>query len=178
MKKYLLVILYLFSIIMSTEDLGGETPEQNGTYLAERLDNQLQPKDSKSDISMTLISIKKNREKTSKMLSITKDDGNKMLLFFKSPKKDRGVGFLKIESDKNDKLFLFIPGLNKPRRISSNNQSDSFMNSDLSYEDMLSRDLDEFDYRLLVSIDTLFYILESLFCYFYSFFKNIYIYLW
>ena len=87
MKKYLLVILYLFSIIMSTEDLGGETPEQKGRYLAERLDNQLQPKDSKSDISMTLISIKKNREKTSKMLSITKDDGNKMLLFFKSPKK-------------------------------------------------------------------------------------------
>ena len=34
-----------------------------------------------------------------------KDDGNKMLLFFKKPKRDKGVGFLKIESGDDDKLF-------------------------------------------------------------------------
>jgi hypothetical protein len=43
------------------------------------------------------------------MVSITKDDGNKMLLFFKSPKRDKGVGFLKIEDSNKDKLSLFIP---------------------------------------------------------------------
>ena len=46
------------------------------------------------------------------MVSITKDDGNKMFIF-KSPKRDKGVGFLKIEDSNNDKLSLLIPKLKK-----------------------------------------------------------------
>jgi len=85
-----------------------------------------------------------------------------MLLFFKTPKRDKGVGFLKIENDDNDKLSLFIPKLKKVRRISSNNQSDSFMGSDLSFEDMLSRNLGDFNYNILESDDESMYILESI----------------
>ena len=133
----------------------------SGYDLAKMIDEKEQPKSSKSIISMELINIKKDRKKIKEMVSLSKDNGDKMLMFFKSPKRDKGVGFLKIETDEDDKISLFIPKLKKIRRISSSNQSDSFMGSDLSFEDMLSRNLDEFDYKIISdSEDT--YKLESI----------------
>lgn len=133
-----------------------------GYQLAKMIDEKNQPQSSKSEISMTLINLKKDRKKTKEMFSISKNDGDKMLLFFKTPKRDQGVGFLKIENENNDKLSLFIPKLKKIRRISSSNQSDSFMGSDLSFEDMLSRDLDDFNYNILESTEDSVYVLESI----------------
>lgn len=133
----------------------------SGYDLAKLMDEKKQPLSSKTEISMKLINLKKDRIKQKEMVSVTKDDGNKMLLFFKTPKRDKGVGFLKIEDSNNDKLSLFIPKLKKIRRISSSNQSDSFMGSDLSFEDMLSRDLDDYNYSIISESDTM-YVLQSI----------------
>ena len=154
MHKYFLISFFLIVNFIFSESI-------TGYQLAKIINDKNQPKSSKSEISMTLINLKKDRKKTKNMFSISKNDGDKMLLFFKTPKRDKGVGFLKIENEDNDKLSLFIPKLKKIRRISSSNQSDSFMGSDLSFEDMLSRDLDEFNYNILESDDTL-YVLESI----------------
>ena len=71
-----ILIIYLFSNIIFSQEL-------TGRELAEKINNKSEPKDSKSKISMVLINIKKNRERESEMISISKDDGDKMLLFFK-----------------------------------------------------------------------------------------------
>ena len=152
MYRYISIFLIINFII--SKDI-------TGYDLAKMIDEKSQPKSSQSEISMTLINIKKDRKKTKDMISISKDNGEKMLMFFKSPKRDKGVGFLKIETDGNDKISLFIPKLKKIRRISSSNQSDSFMGSDLSFEDMLSRNLDDFEYNIISNTDDL-YILESI----------------
>ena len=145
MKFNIFIFITMFNFLFSNNISGYE--------LAELLDQKKQPLSSKTEIVMTLINLKKDRSKLKEMVSITKDDGNKMLLFFKSPKRDKGVGFLKIEDSNKDKLSLFIPKLKKIRRISSSNQSDSFMGSDLSFEDMTSRDIDDYKYKI-VSEDT------------------------
>ena len=49
------------------------------------MDEKKQPLSSKTEISMKLINLKKDRIKQKEMVSVTKDDGNKMLLFFKTP---------------------------------------------------------------------------------------------
>ena len=152
MYRYIFIFL-IINLIISKDITGYD--------LAKMIDEKSQPKSSQSEISMTLINIKKDRKKTKDMISISKDNGEKMLMFFKSPKRDKGVGFLKIETDDNDKISLFIPKLKKIRRISSSNQSDSFMGSDLSFEDMLSRNLDDFEYNIISNTDDL-YILESI----------------
>ena len=155
MYKYFSFSFFLiFNLIFSESITGYE--------LAKMVDDKNQPKSSKSEISMILMNLKKNRTKTKEMISISKNDGDKMLIFFKTPKRDKGIGFLKIENEDSDKLSLFIPKLKKVRRISSNNQSDSFMGSDLSFEDMLSRNLDDFNYNILDSEDDSLYILESI----------------
>ena len=154
MYKHITIYIFLIVNFLIAQNM-------TGYDLAKMINQKAQPKSSKSEISMTLINIKKDRKKTKEMISISKDNGDKMLLFFKSPKRDKGVGFLKIEMDDSDKLSLFIPKLKKIRRISSSNQSDSFMGSDLSFEDMLSRDLDDFDYNIISDTsDT--YIMESI----------------
>ena len=154
MNKYVSFFLYLLIGTLISNDI-------TGYELAKIMEKKEQPKSSKTEISMTLINLKKDRKKTKEMFSISKDDGDKMLLFFKTPKRDKGVGFLKIESDEGDKLSLFIPKLKKIRRVSSNNQSDSFMGSDLSFEDMLSRDFDDFTYKIISKKDDGMYILET-----------------
>ena len=155
MKKSSALLFYIMIRILISNDM-------TGYELAKIIDEKKQPNSTKSEISMTLINLKKNRDKTKEMLSISKTDGNKMLLFFKTPKRDKGVGFLKIESGENDKLSLFIPKLKKIRRISNSNQSDSFMGSDLSFEDLLSRNIDDFDYKFIKTSDDNMYILESI----------------
>ena len=63
------------------------------------------------------------------------------------PKDDKGVAFLKIEhDDKNDEMRMWLPAFKKVRRISSKKKGDSFMGSDLSYEDMSNRDISENEY--------------------------------
>ena len=153
MHKYFLLYL-IFNLIFSESITGYQ--------LAKMIDDKKQPKSSKSEISMILINLKKDKKKTKEMISLSKDNGDKMLLFFKTPKRDKGVGFLKIENKDNDRLSLFIPKLKKIRRISSSSQSDSFMGSDLSFEDMLSRNLDDFNYNILNSDDEAMYVLESI----------------
>ena len=155
MCRYFLFLVFLIFNFIFSEMI-------TGYQLAKMVDDKNQPKSSKSEISMILINLKKDREKTKEMISISKNNGDKMLLFFKTPKRDKGVGFLKIENDDNDKLSLFIPKLKKVRRISSSKQSDSFMGSDLSFEDMLSRNLDDFNYNILESDDDSMYVLESI----------------
>jgi outer membrane lipoprotein-sorting protein len=64
---------------------------------------------------------------------------------------------------------MWLPGFNKFRRISSQKKSDSFMGSDLSFEDMTNRELDEYTYKMIESdvlcyeaLDKICYILESI----------------
>ena len=46
-------------------------------------------------------------------------------------------------------MRIYLPAFKKVRRISSKKKSDSFMGSDLSYEDMSNRNINENTYKLL-----------------------------
>lgn len=49
----------------------------------------------------------------------------------------RGTGFLQIEhSDADDDQWIFLPALQKSRRLVANNKKDSFFGSDFSYGDI------------------------------------------
>ena len=79
-----------------------------------------------------------------------KRGNKKQLIWFLEPKDDKGVAFLKIEHDnKDDEMRMWLPAFKKVRRISSKKKGDAFMGSDLSYEDLSSRNLDENDYNRL-----------------------------
>ncbi|MDP6569646.1 MAG: outer membrane lipoprotein-sorting protein [Candidatus Marinimicrobia bacterium] len=120
----------------------------DGTELARLMDIRKTPKDSKADLTMVLTN-KKGKQRTSTIRSFSKDGGEKQITWFLAPADDKGVGFLKIEHDsKDDEMRMWLPAFKKVRRISAGKKSDSFMGSDMSYEDMASRQIDEFDFTI------------------------------
>ena len=121
---------------------------QTGYEIAKTMDEQASPEDMKADMTMTLTN-KQGKSRESTIRSISADDNRKQIIWFLSPADDKGVAFLKIEhADKDDEMRLWLPAFKKVRRISSKKKADSFMGSDLSYEDMTSRELDEYTYEL------------------------------
>ncbi len=135
-----------------------------GIELALLVDDRDSPKDMKSNMSMVLTN-KNGKTRTSKIRSYSKDENKKQILWFLAPADDKGVAYLKIEHEnKNDDMKLWLPNFKKIRRISSKKKSESFMGSDMSYEDMTSRNIDEYTYSILglEKIDNVdCYILES-----------------
>ena len=120
-----------------------------GDELAQQMDNRKIPSDSKVDLIMTLIN-KHGKTRSSTLRSIIKDDGAKQIIWFLAPADDKGIAFLKIEHDnKDDEMRIWLPAFKRVRRISAKKRSDNFMGSDMSFEDMSSRQLDEFTFTLI-----------------------------
>ena len=138
MKKYISIIALIVSLAFS----------QTGLEIAQQIDEKEKPADMKADLTMVLTN-KKGKTRSSTIRSISKDDSKKQIIWFLAPADDKGVSFLKIEHDgEDDEMRLWLPAFNKVRRISSKQKADSFMGSDMSYEDMTSRELDEYTYKL------------------------------
>ncbi len=108
---------------------------QSGFEIAKMVDEKPSPKDMSNTTRMVLTNAK-GKSRTNVMVS--------------KPKDDKGVAFLKIEhDDKDDEMRMWLPAFKKIRRISSKKKGDSFMGSDLSYEDLSNRDLDKSEYTRL-----------------------------
>ena len=97
------------------------------------------------------------------------EDGldSKTLFWTDFPPDNRGTGFLiwdySIEGRADD-LWLYLPSLRQSRRMTTRDQDDAFMGSDLTFSDMGQRRLDEDVHKLLgeqVYKDTPCYVVES-----------------
>ncbi len=64
----------------------------------------------------------------------------------KSPEYLRGMTILTIEKDRGSHdVFVFLPSLGKVRRITTAQKGDAFFGSDITYEDLERRRIEEFD---------------------------------
>lgn len=93
----------------------------------------------------------KTRKRTIDLSSMTnnKDEQNS-LIKFTAPKNISGTGLLTLESaEKEDDQWLYLPAIKRSRRISAANQTDPFMGTDFSYEDLNIEDMKSFEYSLL-----------------------------
>jgi len=122
---------------------------QTGFEIAKMVDEKPSPMDMSSKTKMILTN-KKGKSRSNAMMSKSVDGNKKQIIWFLEPKDDKGVAFLKIEHDnKDDEMRMWLPAFKKVRRISSKKKGDAFMGSDLSYEDLSSRELDENQYNRL-----------------------------
>jgi len=110
-----------------------------------------------SDLRQILID-KSGHKRIREIRSYTRDQDKdeQRILFFKSPSDVRDTGFLTYdydESGRDDDQWLYLPALNKSKRIANNDKSGSFMGSDLNFSDMTRRDLDKYDFRIVKQAD-------------------------
>ena len=134
------IILMFFPILVFS---------QSGRDIAEMIENRPAPDDLINQTVMILTN-SKGKTRTHKMISKSKNGSEKQIIWFMEPKDDRGIAFLKIEHDnRDDEMRMWLPAFKKVRRISSKKKSDSFMGSDLSFEDLSNRRLNSNDYKRL-----------------------------
>ena len=85
MNTYLHILVY-FNLLFS----------MTGVELAKKMKDRPKPFDTQSNSSMILTN-KKGKEKNLLLISKSKDDSKKQMIWFLKPKDDYGISFLKIE---------------------------------------------------------------------------------
>jgi len=105
--------------------------------------------------NMQMQLIDKNKHKRVRdMKTFSKDvgDDEKKLIFFLSPSDVKNTAFLTYDYDadeKDDDQWLYLPALNKTKRIPASDKDSSFMGSDFSYSDMTEPNLDDYTFKIL-----------------------------
>lgn len=110
-------------------------------------------RDSSAEIRMRLFD-RQGRVRERAMTMVTKRgvgaQGDKTLIRFTYPNDIKHTAFLVWEhQDKDDERFLFLPALGRVRRIAGAEKQESFVGSDLSYEDMAGRKLSDYTYTFV-----------------------------
>jgi hypothetical protein len=88
------------------------------------------------------------RERAMTLLALRAGDkGDRTLIRFTYPNDIRNTAFLVWEHpNADDERFLYLPALGRVRRIAGEEKQESFVGSDLSYEDIGGRDLADYTY--------------------------------
>jgi hypothetical protein len=118
--------------------------EASARWIMEQNYEQNRVEDTEAEFVMKLVH-PKGHERTRQVVLYAKTDADgldKSLIRFMSPADVRGVGLLSIDTEERENQWLYLPALQRVRRISSSQKSDSFMGSDFSYEDLESRELE------------------------------------
>jgi hypothetical protein len=125
---------------------GTETPD----HVARQIERRDTGRDSRQDMAMRLFD-RQNRVRE-RALVVTAlrgaaGRGDRVLIRFLSPNDIKGTGFLVWEhDDAEDERFLYLPALGRVRRIAGSEKQESFVGSDLSYEDIGGREIGDYTY--------------------------------
>jgi len=108
-----------------------------------------------TNMEMTLID-KSGKKRVRKIRTHRKDKGKDTLklMFFLHPPDVKNAGFMIYDYDdpeKDDDQWLYLPALKKTKRIASTDTSKSFMGSDFTYSDMTSRNLEDYDFKIVMT---------------------------
>jgi hypothetical protein len=121
--------------------------------IMQQVDQLVEPESMKSNMTMVLVDSRgKQRVRQMQNTRVDTGDVNKSLMFFLEPSDIKGTGFLMFDydaADQDDDQWMFLPSLNKAKRIASGDKTGSFMGSDFSYADMSKRNIEEWTYKIL-----------------------------
>jgi hypothetical protein len=122
------------------------TPDQ----VARQVRDRDTGRDSRAEMRMRLFDRQgrvRERAMTLSMLRGTKGAGDRTLVRFTYPNDIRNTAFLVWEhDDADDERFLYLPALGRVRRIAGEEKQESFVGSDLSYEDIGGREINDYTY--------------------------------
>ncbi len=136
---------------------GGGPDKPDVLEIIKRSREIYQSKDQISTVTLRLIDKDKSERKivTRRLWkNYAGQDGldSKTLFWTEFPPDNRGTGFLIWDyatEGKPDDLWLYLPSLRQSRRMTTRDQDDAFMGSDLTFADMGQRRLDEDEHTLI-----------------------------
>jgi len=132
-----------------------QSPQEQGRAIAIEMDKRDTGwNDSSTHLKMVLSNAqgdKSTRELRQKSLEVNEPGmGDKALTIFDRPRDIEGTAFLSHTKIKDaDDQWLYLPALKRVKRISSANKSGPFMGSEFAYEDLLSQEVEKYNYKWL-----------------------------
>jgi hypothetical protein len=150
-SRLLLAVAILAAIAPIAARLTPLTAQQiSAEWVAEQVRERNQGRDSRAELRMRLFDRQgRVRERALTMLTLRgeKGRGDRALIRFTYPNDIRNTSFLVWEHpEAEDERFLYLPALGRVRRIAGQEKDESFVGSDLSYEDIGGRDLADYTY--------------------------------
>ena len=151
MQKLIIgLLIYLLPGLSFSEEI---STRQKGLAIMQEVDKRdLGWGDMSADLKMILKNkngdehVRSLRLKTLEM----KDDGDKSLSIFDSPRDIKGTAFLSFtHALEADEQWLYLPALKRVKRISSSNKSGPFLGSEFAFEDLTSFELKKYKYNYL-----------------------------
>ena len=145
--------------VAGAQSAASQTPEQRGRAVAEAADaNDLGWSDNQATMQMVL----RNRggqesTRTLRRMALETEGegvGDQSIIVFEAPRDIEGTALLSHTKilDPDDQ-WLYLPALRRVKRISSGNKSGPFVGSEFAYEDLVSQEVEKYDYRWLRTED-------------------------
>ena len=144
---------YMLLLVSAVLPLWAGTPEEEGLRIARLVDEANNGfVGEKAEMEMLLINAHGD-EVQRKMTAQTAEregDGDRSITTFQWPADVKGTRMLTwSHATGDDDQWLYLPALKRVKRISSRNKSGAFMGSEFSYEDLGSREVEEYTYKYL-----------------------------
>lgn len=146
MKKWLAIFSFIGGISLLSA--------QDGAAIMKRVYDQPEPKTTHALIQMILTDQKgEQNERVIEQWSAEDNNGdNHSVMVFHSPASVKNTRFLTKENQgRDDDQWIFLPSLNRVRRIASGEGDSSFMGTEFTYQDLGSREYEDYTYQYLRS---------------------------
>ncbi|MEM6784999.1 MAG: outer membrane lipoprotein-sorting protein [Bacteroidota bacterium] len=138
-------------------------PTEDADAIFEEVDRRQRLLDSEASTVRMEIVDPRGRTRTRTMELRTKvggDDLTKSIVVFTEPADIRGLGLLTVETDGGDDQRLYLPALGRVQRVAGGERGERFAGSDFTYEDLGTRDPDDWTATLAETTDAAF-VLET-----------------
>ena len=130
-----IVAIALIALVSLSAALSGEEVMQ-----------EVYTRDSGNNMSANLVMTLTNsrgstRERSIQQYRQNDSDGEKKIMFFLAPSDVKDTSFLSYSyaDGRSDDQWIYLPALNRVKRVASDKKNDSFMGSDFTYDDMGTR---------------------------------------
>src|SRR5665648_42681 len=145
-KKYFFVLITVCLLVSVMAAYAGAETTLTVDEIMDKVDETSPNFSTQKTISEMILTDKDGNEEIREMVMFSQkveNDQKNTLVRFLSPKSVKGVTLLNIND--GEKIYLYLPAYNKPRRIAGSSKGEEFMGTGLSYEDM-SMDYKDKDY--------------------------------
>lgn len=157
MRKFLIIPL----LLLATSSVLAETPFTTAEEVISAVQERPEPTTMQATLTMVITSA--NGQSLTRELSMWSSGEDQRVIKFTAPADIAGSGFLSLDKpDGSSENLIYLPALDRVRRVAGASQGDSFFGSDFSYDDINGIDPDDYTHTLLEVLDGPAYLVEAI----------------
>lgn len=147
-------------LVLATVGLGSAQKYADAAALTAAIDARPEPATSQATLTMTITTA--DGQTLTREMQTWSEGTAKRIIKFTAPADIKGSGFLTITAaDGSEEKLVYLPALDRVRRIAGGQQGDSFFGSDFTYEDITGLDQADYTHELLGVRDGPTYMVEA-----------------